>query len=429
MNWHGASGVAEALYFCDQMRIFYDGLILFLRLAVRIGALFNPKLKAFVRGRADVFDALHKGLNERPGHYIWVHCASLGEFEQGRPVIESLKKNLPEFRILLTFFSPSGYEVRKDYQYADVVLYLPWDTSANARAWLSAVKPVMAIFVKYEFWHHYIAAMKAQRIPVLSISAIFRPQQVYFRWYGDFYRSILKNITHFFVQNEVSLSLLKSIGVEQVTLGGDTRFDRVHEIVRLAPAVPLAEAFSRDVKVLVAGSIWPDDFRVLLPLINERKLRFIIAPHEISERFITSIESGLRVPHERYSRAEQATVSSLQVLIIDNVGMLSSLYAYGDLAFVGGGFREGLHNILEAACYGLPVLFGNRAYNVYQEANDLISMKAAFAVADSHELRKTVEFLEQPHHYTHASQASGDYVRQHTGATEKIIAYCKSTLE
>jgi 3-deoxy-D-manno-octulosonic-acid transferase len=424
-----AEGVAEALYFSDQMRLFYDGLILILRLAARIGAWFSPKLTLFVQGRSNVFDQLRTVIQNKPGQYIWVHCASLGEFEQGRPVVEALRRSLPEYRILLTFFSPSGYEVRKNYDGADFVCYLPWDTAGNARKWLSIAKPVLAIFVKYEYWHHYINALKRTETPLISISAIFRPQQIYFKWYGGFYRRILMNVTHFFVQNEESLVLLKSIGVKTLSLGGDTRFDRVVQIVKQAREISMAAAFGNGSVVLVAGSIWPDDFDALLPLINEGQMKFIIAPHEISERFLAAMESTLRVKHVRYSKAEEAKVASSSVLFVDNVGMLSSLYRYGKYAFVGGGFGEGLHNILEAACYGMPVCFGNRAYSVYQEANDLIADKAAFAVADFRDLKSTIDLLGQPDNYTHAATAARDYVSRRTGATEKVVSYCKHLLK
>ncbi|HTF17620.1 MAG TPA: glycosyltransferase N-terminal domain-containing protein [Chryseolinea sp.] len=424
-----AEGVAEALYFCDQMRLFYDGLILLLRMVARVGAWFSPKLDSFVQGRADVFEQLRSAVRDKPGPYIWIHCASLGEFEQGRPVIEDLRKSLPGYRILLTFFSPSGYEVRKNYDGADFVCYLPWDTAGNARKWLSIVKPVLAIFVKYEYWHHYIAALKKADTPLISISAIFRPQQIYFKRLGGFYREILMNVTHFFVQNQESLALLSSIGVKQISLGGDTRFDRVVQIVSQAREVRVAAAFSSGSVVLVAGSIWSDDFDALLPLMNEGQMKFIIAPHEISERFLATMENSLRVKHVRYSKAEEASVASYSVLFIDNVGMLSSLYRYGKYAFVGGGFREGLHNILEAACYGVPVCFGNRAFKVYQEANDLVATRAAFAVADTRELKETINWLEQPGNYTQAASTARDYVRRHTGATEKIVSYCKMLMK
>ncbi|MEJ1238653.1 glycosyltransferase N-terminal domain-containing protein [Chryseolinea sp. T2] len=424
-----AKGVAEGSYFCDQMRLFYDGLILFLRVAVRVGAWFSPKLAAFVKGRISAFEMLRANVGAKPGPYIWVHCASLGEFEQGRPVIEEIRKSFPGYRVLLSFFSPSGYEVRKNYDAADVVSYLPWDTSKNARQWLSVVNPSLVIFVKYEYWHHYIAAIREREIPLLSISAIFRPNQIYFKWYGGFYRRILKKVNHFFVQNDDSERLLTSIGVNQHTLGGDTRFDRVMQIVSQAREINLAAEFSRGSVVLVAGSIWPDDFDALLPAMNEGQAKFIVAPHEISERFLTSMENALKVKHVRFSRAQVTDVSSYNVLFVDNVGMLSSLYRYGRYAFVGGGFREGLHNILEAACYGVPVCFGNKAYDVYQEANDLIAEKAAFAIADSQELRGTIQWLDQPDNYAHASSAARKYVVSRTGATEKILSYCNRLLK
>lgn len=410
------------------MRLFYDGLILFLRIAVRIGAWFSPKLKAFVRGRQRVFDQLRIETTAKPGQYIWIHCASLGEFEQGRPVIESLKKSLPGYRFILSFFSPSGFEVRKNYEGADIVCYLPWDTPSNAREWISVIKPRLAIFVKYEYWHHYIRSLKKSSVPLISISAIFRPQQIYFRWYGGFYRRILLNVSHFFVQNEESMNLLRGIGIKQLSLGGDTRFDRVLEIVAQARQIPLAAEFTGEDAVMVAGSIWPDDFNVLVTLINNGQMKFILAPHEISEKFLASMENNLQVSHVRFSKAELSTVQAAQVLLIDNVGMLSSLYRYGRYAFVGGGFREGLHNILEAACYGIPVCFGNRAYQVYQEANDLIAARAAFAVANSEELQSVMSALSQPDHYTHAASAAREYVTRHGGATEMIVRYCNSLL-
>lgn len=425
----GAEGLAEASYFCDQMKLFYDGLILFLRGAARVGAWFSPKLKAFVNGRRDVFSHLRAGLQAKPGRYIWVHCASLGEFEQGRPVIERLRSSLPQYKFLLTFFSPSGYEVRKNYEGADIVCYLPWDTSGNARQWLSIVNPELVIFVKYEFWHHYIAAIKARGIPLVSISSIFRPQQIYFRWYAGFYRRILTNVTHFFVQNKESQQLLSRIGIRQHSLAGDTRFDRVVQIVQQARDIDVAATFSRDADVLVAGSIWPNDFDALQPIINEGGLRFIIAPHEISERFLSTMESTLTVSHIRFSQASATDVSSYQVLFIDNVGMLSSLYRYGKYAYVGGGFREGLHNILEAACYGLPVCFGNKAYKAYQEAKDLIVERAAFAIGTSQELKSILTWLDQPLNYTQASASASEYVARHTGATDKIVSYCKDLLK
>lgn len=410
------------------MRLFYDGLIVFLRIAVRIGAWFSPKLRAFVRGRQRVYDKLRSEVKAKPGKYIWIHCASLGEFEQGRPVIESLRKSLPGYRFILSFFSPSGYEVRKNYDGVDIVCYLPWDTPRNAREWISVINPRLAIFVKYEYWHHYIAALKKSSVPLISISAIFRPQQIYFRWYGGFYRQILMNVSHFFVQNQESMTLLQGIGIKHLSLGGDTRFDRVLEIVAQSREIPLASAFAGTGAVLVAGSVWPDDFSALLDLINEGQMKFIIAPHEISEKFLTSMESSLQVSHVRYSQAELSAVPAAQVLFIDNVGMLSSLYRYGRYAFVGGGFREGLHNILEAACYGIPVCFGNRAYQVYQEANDLIAERAAFAVADGEELKSVMSLLAQPDHYARAASAARGYVTRHRGATEMVVRYCNSLL-
>ncbi len=410
------------------MHLIYDGVIVALRIGVRIGSLFHRKLRLFVHGRVGIFERLQTAVNTGGGPIIWIHCASLGEFEQGRPVIESLKKSLPEMRILLTFFSPSGYEVQKNYDGADIVTYLPWDTMRNARKFVSIVNPALAIFVKYEYWHYYIDTLRRSSTPVISVSAIFRENQIYFKKYGAFYRNILRNVSYFFVQNENSLRLLRTINITNAVVGGDTRFDRVYEIVQHAREIPLAAAFSEGATVMVGGSMWPEDFDALLPLIHEGRMKFIIAAHEISERFLSHMENRIKAPGIRFSRASIDTVATYQVLFIDNVGMLSSLYRYGKYAFVGGGFREGLHNILEAACYGLPVFFGNRAYMEYQEANDLIAVKSAFAVSGIAELRRAMAELEENGRYAQAAHAARSYVQRQVGATAKVISYCKSLL-
>jgi len=416
------------LYFCDDMVMLYNILILFLRGGYRIGSLFNPKAGAFVTGQQDVFAQLESRFLDNRSRVVWIHCSSLGEFEQGRPLIESLKKEFQDIRILLTFFSPSGYAVQKNYQHADLVCYLPWDTARNAYRLVSIVKPSLVIFVKYEFWFHYADVLKKESIPVLSISTIFRKTQLFFKPYGGFYRGILDKFSYFFVQNEESLRLLQSVGIQQCTLAGDTRFDRVYEIVKKGEEIPIARKFKDDQKTFVVGSCWPEDLEVLVPFINQSRIKFILAPHEISESFIAKIEKDIRVKSIRYSQAGDKALDEYQVLIIDNVGMLSRLYRYGEFAFVGGGYVQGLHNILEAACYGVPIFFGNKKYKKYQEATDLINRGGAFEIADYADMKAKYEFLNTPESFLLACEVTKAYVRENLGATEKIMTYCRNLL-
>lgn len=410
--------------------IVYNLSILLLRILYRLAALFNAKAAAFVNGRVDLFSSLETTFRNKPGSPIWVHCASLGEFEQGRTIIEALKKKDPSIKILLTFFSPSGYEVRKNYALADYVFYLPWDTATNAKKFIAITKPQLAIFIKYEFWYHYSKELKKQRIKLLSASSIFRENQIYFQWYGKFYRSILYNFSYFFVQNTSSVNLLKKIGITNCTQVGDTRFDRVYDITRQGEEIEIAKKFKANEKTFVVGSMWGEDLKILAPFINAHAhaIKFIIAPHEISEHFLTQIEQSLSVTSVRYSRASNR-VDSYSVLVIDNIGMLSKLYLYGEFAYVGGAFGKGLHNILEAACYGIPVFFGNKNYQKFQEANDLLMRGGAFAVADYEELKTQFELLtNHPESFLLACEVTRAYVQENLGATEKIVSYCHQVL-
>ncbi len=409
------------------MILLYNLGLLILRVGFRLAALFNPKAAAFVRGRERIFDRLENSFLKNNGRVVWVHCASLGEFEQGRPIIEQLKKEYKDINILVTFFSPSGYEVRKSYALAKV-FYLPWDTASNAEKFVRLVKPIFAVFIKYEFWYHYAKALKKNNVPLLSVSAIFRPQQVFFKSYGAFYRSILKNFECFFVQNDTSRSLLQSIGFKNTVIAGDTRFDRVYAGVNQSEKIALVEKFKSDQKTLVVGSCWREDFEVLLPTINDGNVKFIIAPHEISESFLQSIERAVRVKTIRYSRATENNADGFQVLLIDNVGMLSRLYRYGEFAFIGGAFGKGLHNILEAACYGIPVFFGDRNYEKFQEAVDLINRGGAFEVSDAKAFKEKFEMLNTPESFLLACEVTRSYVLENLGATEKIMAYCRKFL-
>lgn len=410
------------------MILLYNIGLFFVRVGFRFAALFHSKASAFVSGRNNIIEKLQATFQDRKGALVWVHCASLGEFEQGRPVIELLKAEFPSIKILLTFFSPSGYEVRKNYKHADYVYYLPWDTASNAESFVQYANPAIAIFVKYEFWYHYSKAFKSRNIPLISISSIFRPEQLFFKSYGGFYRGILKNYDYFFVQNEVSLKLLHSIGISRCTIAGDTRFDRVYSVVNEGGEIPIAKEFKANQKTIVVGSCWLEDLEVLAPMINEDKVKFIIAPHEISETFLHTIEKTIQVKSIRYSAAAGKRLEDYQVLIIDNVGMLSRLYRYGEFAFIGGAFGKGLHNILEAACYGVPIFFGNKNFAKFQEAIDLINRGGAFEISDFVDLKEKFEMLNTPESFLLACEVTRTYVTENLGATEKIMAYCRKLL-
>jgi 3-deoxy-D-manno-octulosonic-acid transferase len=391
----------------------------------------DDKARAFVVGRKGVFQELSK-FSVRYPRPVWVHCASLGEFEQGRPVMEALKRAFPSARILLTFFSPAGYEVRKNYPGADGIFYLPLDTPSKARRFVDMTKPVLAIFVKYEFWFNYTNELKKRNIPVLSISCIFRKNQLFFKSYGSILRKILGNFTYFFVQNQASIELLKSIGFTNTALAGDTRFDRVYQVTQRGDDIRVARDFKGTQKVFVIGSCWPEDLEVLIPFMNENQyqLKFILAPHEIKEEFLSEIENSLLVKTIRFSiAAELSNVEESQVLLIDNIGMLSRLYRYGEFAYVGGAFDKGLHNILEAACYGVPIFFGNKNFERFQEAHDLIMRGGAFEVGSYTELKAKYEMLNnRPESFLLACEVTRQYVQENLGATKKIVDYCQKFL-
>lgn len=412
------------------MLLVYNSLLLIIRIGYSIAGLFNAKARAFNDGRSRIFENLRLQLTPNTAPIIWVHCASLGEFEQGRPVIEKLKQEFPRYKILLTFFSPSGYEVRKNYAQADYIFYLPWDTKRNASQFVSIVRPSLAIFIKYEFWYHYSTQLKKRQIPLLSVSSIFREQQLFFKSYGGFYRKILFNFTHFFVQNDESVKLLKKLGLKNYTKAGDTRFDRVKELVTNGNGVPIAEQFKAHDKVMVIGSCWPEDLEVIIPFINENyhHLKFIIAPHEISESLISNLEQSLNAEKVRYSQAADEKPEDAHVLIIDNVGMLSRLYRYGEFAYIGGAFGKGLHNILEAACYGIPIFFGNQSYQKFQEAVDLINRGGAFDVADYRDFKTKYEAVNVPQNFLLACEVTRQYVEENLGATEKVMQYGRNLL-
>jgi 3-deoxy-D-manno-octulosonic-acid transferase len=408
----------------------YNLVIRLLIFGARVVSLFNKKARAFLSGRKNLLTSVQAALSSNTSPLVWIHCSSLGEFEQGRPIIERLRKEFTRHKLLLTFFSPSGYEVRKNYPGADYVFYLPFDTPSNARKWVEVTSPSLVIFVKYEFWLNFSQELRKANIPLVSASAIFREDQVFFKSYGGLFRKILRNFDHLFVQNQLSLKLLQGIGITNVTVAGDTRFDRVYEITSAKEKIAQAEAFKGNDKVMVAGSCWREDLEVLVPFINETPIKFIIAPHEITETFLSEIERAIDGRTVRFSKAtSDADLEDARILLIDNVGMLSKLYRYGEFAFVGGAFGKGLHNILEAACYGIPVFFGNRNYQKFTEATELIMHGGAFEVNDFPDLRAKYEMVNMPENFILACEVTRNYVLTHLGATEKIMTYCRSALK
>lgn len=390
-------------------------------LAVRLASLTNRKARLMIKGHRKTWRTLRDHAKERQ-HYVWFHAASLGEFEQGRPLMERLRREHPEKRILLTFFSPSGYEVRKDYAGADLVCYLPFDTPLNARRFVRLVQPEKAFFIKYEFWHHYIDELHRVGVPVYSVSSIFRNDQIFFRPYGRGYARVLHHFNHFFVQNEASRRLLNSLGVTQVSVTGDTRFDRVIDIRNQAKSLPLAAALTGDSRTIVAGSTWPPDEEILIPYFNRHpELKLIIAPHEVNEERLRSIEQRLKRPALRYSQATPESSAQADCLIIDGYGLLSSLYRYATLAYVGGGFGVGIHNVPEAAVYGVPVFFGPNNQR-FREARDLINEGGSFEVTSADDFQAQADrLLADERALAKSGQAAGDYIRRNSGATEAIF--------
>jgi 3-deoxy-D-manno-octulosonic-acid transferase len=403
--------------------IFYSVFLFTYKVGLYLASPFHAKARTFLKGRKDIWKQVET-IGKDKGKRIWIHCASLGEFEQGRPVMEKLRQSFPNHKIVLTFFSPSGYEVRKNYTEADFVFYLPLDSHTNAVKWVSGIAPSLVLFVKYEYWHHYIKELAYHQIPILSVSAIFRSNQIYFTSYGQFYRNILQRITHFFVQDTESKNLLEKAGITQVTVSGDTRFDRVLDIRKAKKEYPAVNSFKGEATLMVAGSVWPEDMDILTTFINNHSLKFIIVPHEINDRFMERIEKDIEKSCLRFSKIHGSNEQSADVLIIDNVGMLSSLYAYGDFAWVGGAYGQGLHNILEAAVYGCPVFFGNKNYNKFREARDLINLGGAAAIANYMELKEQFANFSEANTYQIARQINVEYIESNKGATDKIVHHC-----
>lgn len=394
---------------------------------MRVASLFHPKAAKWVSGRRGIFEKMEAAI-PRGADIIWVHCASLGEFEQGRPVIESLKFQYPGYRVLLTFFSPSGYEVQQHYKGADWVFYLPMDGPRNARRFLEIVQPSLVIFVKYEFWYYYLKKIKYRNIPLLLISALFRRDMSFFRWYGGLQRKILSRFDHLFVQNESSLLLMQEIGLGDISrISGDTRFDRVAAIAGQWIPVPGLDGFARQSRLIVAGSTWPDDEELLRSALSHLPggdYKLVLAPHEISPRHLAGLEA-LFPGAIRYSELQKGgAVADAPCLIIDNIGILSRLYKYAWCTYIGGGLRKsGIHNVLEAAVYGKPVFFGPR-YTKYSEAVELVAARGAGPVADGKELAGWLTQLSgDTAAWQQMADAAGNYVATHTGALARIMDY------
>lgn len=417
----------------------YNIVVYFVLWGIAIASLFNEKVRKMWRGEREAFKILKQKVDPN-AKYIWFHAASLGEFEQGRPLMERIRKDYPQYKILLTFYSPSGYEVRKNYEGADIICYMPVDTRLNAIRFLRLVRPVMAFFIKYEFWSNFLHILKHRNIPTYSVSSIFREDQVFFKWYGRNYAGVLKCFTRFFVQNEESKRLLEGIGITAVDVVGDTRFDRVLQIKEAAKQLPICEAFRtgvassqsadvphHDFKVFVAGSSWPPDENIFIPFFNEHKdWRLLIAPHVIAEehlKLILSLIKGKKVV--RYTQTTPEEAADADVLIIDCFGLLSSMYNYGDVAYIGGGFGVGIHNTLEAAVWNMPVIFGPNNKK-FQEAQGLLKSGGGFEINTYEDFSGLMSSLMNDETFLkQAGDKAGAFVAHLAGATDKVLASVK----
>ncbi|HNW56493.1 MAG TPA: glycosyltransferase N-terminal domain-containing protein [Bacteroidales bacterium] len=403
------------------MRILYNIGICLYTLLIHLISPFNSKASLWARGRKNWDEKVMGKI--RPGdRTIWIHAASLGEFEQGRPVIEAIKKEKPGIKIVLTFFSPSGYEIRKNYPLADCICYLPADTPRNARRFIKLINPEYVVFVKYEFWNNYISTLYRNGIPFCLISAIFRPDQHFFKWYGTFFRNMLKKFNRIFVQDQKSFDLLSGIGLDNIQLAGDTRFDRVVQIAATAKDIPQLGQFRGNEKLFLAGSSWKPDEEIIVQYINNNpeKMKWVFAPHEIDKPNIERLEKLLKVSHVRFSEFNEKAADS-RVLIIDNIGMLSSAYKYAYIAAIGGGFGKGIHNVLEPACWGIPVLFGPK-YEKFKEAVDLINENGAVTFDSFDKFSVALDkWLADESFYLKSAKTTLNYINKNTGATNKIL--------
>lgn len=410
------------------MYFFYNIAVLISSFLLKIGAVFNSKIELFTRGRKDLFQKLGSQIKSSD-QVIWFHCASLGEFEQARPIIETLKRSdlgQREFKILVTFFSPSGFEIQKNYKGADIVSYLPLDSKKNSRKFVEIVNPKIAVFVKYEFWPNLLRELKTKQIRTILISGIFRKDQTFFRSYGGWMRRSLHTFSHFFVQNEHSKKLLKGIDFTNVTVTGDTRFDRVFDILKRNHSLPEIADFKNDKQLLVAGSTWPEDEKLLIDYINnhaELDEKFIIAPHNVNRNTIEKLQASFVKKAVLHSQIKNTHSRDAQILIIDSIGILTKIYSYADIAFVGGGFKTGLHNVLEPATFGVPVIIGPN-FQKFKEAIDLVELGGCISINSFDELKDSMKTLFQDQQLrTEKGHISQKYVENGTGATQHILNY------
>ena len=396
---------------------------------LKILAFFSSKIKLFVLGRKDTFSVLEKSISKND-NVIWMHVASLGEFEQGLPIIEKIKIKNPSHKILVTFFSPSGYEVKKNTSAADIVTYLPIDTKKNAKRFIATVNPKLALFIKYEIWPNLLRELQKNNIPALLTSAVFKKEQIYFKWYGKFMRRSLSTFTHFFIQDENSKSLLHSIKLSNVTINGDTRLDRVSEILERNNSLPFMETFKKDQLCLVAGSTWPEDETILVDYINNspKGIKYVLAPHAIKPEKIMGLASSILKKTAIFSKIDEKTLADQEVLIIDNIGMLTKIYSYANIAYVGGGFATGLHNTLEPAVFGIPVLIGPNHDGLKAE-EELISQKGILSIHDTWSFGELMKkLLESPEFIKETGEINAKYISKNKGASLQIIDYIYTLL-
>ncbi|MGB5668142.1 MAG: glycosyltransferase N-terminal domain-containing protein [Maribacter sp.] len=413
----------------NQVNLIYNLIVHITWFLLKIVALFNPKIKLFVQGRKETFSILQKSIT-KDDKVIWVHVASLGEFEQGLPVIEKLKVEYPSFKILITFFSPSGYEVKKNTIDADVVVYLPLDTKGNAKRFISTINPKLAIFVKYEIWPNYLKVLKEKKIATLLISAVFRKEQIYFRWYGQIMRIALNTFSHFFLQDEKSIELLESINLKNCSLSGDTRFDRVAEILERDNRLDFMDEFKANLNCLVAGSTWPEDEEILVEYINtsQRDIKFVLAPHNIKKDHIKSLRNSILKKTLLYSEMGNKEQSDFDVLILDTIGLLTKVYSYADIAYVGGGFATGLHNTLEPAVFGIPVIIGPD-FQGFNEAEALVDKKGILPIKNKEDFTLIFNGLLENHELMkNTGHINSDYINENKGASIQIIEHIRRLL-
>lgn len=405
------------------MVILYNISVWFYSIIIKMVSPFNLKAKQWVVGRYDIFNKIERSLNGNE-KIAWFHASSLGEFEQGRPVIEGFKIKYPDYKILLTFFSPSGYEIRKNYEGADYIFYLPIDSRQNASKFIKITKPQVVFFIKYEFWFHYLKQLNNRSIPTYIFSSIFREKQLFFKWYGVWYRKMLAYFTKIYVQDYESKKLLENIDISSVEVGGDTRFDRVYSLAKNAKTIDLIEQFTKNKFIVIAGSTWEKDEDIIAEYAHKGSegIKWIIAPHEIHKAHIDKIVKLFKLPLLKFSEANAQNINDAQVLIIDSIGILSSLYRYGNIAYIGGGFGNGIHNTLEAATYGLPVIFGPN-YKRFREACDLIKFSSGFSISNSTDFEIILKKLINDDNLREkVGKSASDYVNKMRGGTEIILS-------